>query len=222
MALRVDRGNPADAFTAGLFHDIGIVLSSTEPSPGSLRYEGGILRRDIAAAPRHEEISAWMAEQWGMADRIVEAIRCHHEPADARIDPVLTATVHVADVLSQRIDIGRYAHDRLTGYDPHALEILGLTEDSLTLESLGEEIARIRSGVEHAPDFEQLVQELKNSLVEALGTLPGVERLLLALHYQEGLPLEDVAQLLGMTGEAIKTLHQETMTKLLRTIQEYV
>ena len=138
----------------GLFHDMGIVLVMPEAPTGSLRFDSGVLKRDDGPSHRHEEISAWMAEQWGMTDRIVEAIRYHHTPSHARVDPVLTATVHVADVLSQRIDIGRYAHDRLTGYDRGALEVLGLTEEQLTPESLGEEIAKIRAGVEHAPDFE--------------------------------------------------------------------
>jgi putative nucleotidyltransferase with HDIG domain len=222
MALRIGRCNASDAFTAGLFHDIGMVLSATEQPSSALRFEAGILQRDSGASSHHEEISAWMAEQWGMADRIVEAIRYHHTPAHAHIDPILTATVHVADVLSQRIDFGHYAHDRLTGYDPSALDILDLTEDNLTTERLGEEIARIRAGVEGAPDFEQLVRGLKGVLVDSLGTLPGTDRLLLALHYQEGLPLNDVAQLLGMTEDDVRALHHSTMSRLLKTIQEYV
>jgi RNA polymerase sigma factor (sigma-70 family) len=222
MALRIGRCDADDAFAAGLFHDLGIVLSSGERAPGALRLETGILRRDSAVTTRHEEISAWMAEQWGMRDRVVEAIRYHHTPAHAVIDPVLAATVHVADVLSQRIIVGQYAHDRLAGYDPSALEVLGLTEDGLTNERLVEEVAHIRAGVEHAPDFEVLVRGLKSVLVDALSMLPGTERLLLALHYQEGLPLNDVAQLLGMPEPDVRVLHHTTMSKLLKTIQEYV
>jgi len=117
-----------DAFVAGLFHDLGMIVPRGRDEGILPGVERGV------ETGTHEGIGAWLAEHWGLSARIQEAIRLHHNPAAAVVDPLLTATVHTADVLCRRLEVGRYAADPDSGFDPAALDVLGLKESNLTVE----------------------------------------------------------------------------------------
>lgn len=95
------------AFTAGLLHDIGLLLMATqapqefdeilrrwdEPGTNSMR------EREIVGLT-HGQIGAHLLELWGLPPRIVEAVRLHHEPFELEYDGLCAVTwVHVADAL---------------------------------------------------------------------------------------------------------------------------
>jgi len=161
-------------------------------------------------------------ERWGLGERIVEAVRCHHHPAVAVIDPALAATVHVADVLCHRMAIGRYGADEISSIEPHALAVLGLTEEDLVLERLHEDTARLKHDLDEAPTFDRLVSGLRASLVDAVGKLPYQERLALALCYQEGLTMGEVARLMGVTEPEARLVHDTALGRLATTIHDCV
>ncbi len=207
-----------DAFVAGLFHDIGMI-SPAEQREGHIRWN--LAPEDPQTVVEHHgEIGSWLAEQWGLGDRIVEAVRYHHHPANAVYDPYLVATVHIADILCRRMDVGRYEADAEQAYDQTALTLLGLTEDDLTPPRLQDDTIRIQEGMAEAPAFDRLVAALKQSLVEAIGALPYKERLTLALCYQEGLAIGEVAHLMGTTEEDVYRLHDVALSTLAATIHD--
>lgn len=57
-------------------------------------------------------------------------------------------------------------------------------------------------------------QELRRILAEAIGRLPEKEQLVLALHYDEGLSLREVASILGVTPARVSQLHSKAILRL--------
>ena len=220
LARKHGRVRPDDAFVAGLFHDLGMIIPS-EHTGGSLRLtliEGN----GLVPVAHHEEVGALLVERWGLGERIVDAVRYHHHPANAVHDPVLAATVHVADILCQRMDIGRYSGDGDVRMDPVALKLLGETEEETVLERLHDEAAALQHDLDKAPSFDRLVSSLRNALVDAVGTLPYQERLALALCYQEGLSMGEVANLMGVTEPEARQIHDTALATLATIIHDCV
>lgn len=220
LARKHGRVHPDDAFVAGLFHDLGMIIPS-EQVGAPIRWtpaDSGA----VQVAAEHMEVGAMLVERWGLGERIVEAVRCHHHPGNAVLDPALAATVHVADILCQRMDIGRCSADSTQDIDPAALVLLGVTEDDIVLERLHDEAASLKQDLDEAPSFDRLVSSLRNSLVDAVGTLPYQERLALALCYQEGLTLGEVANLMGVTELEARQIHDAALATLATIIHDCV
>jgi HD-like signal output (HDOD) protein len=220
LARKHGLAQPTDAFIAGLFHDLGLILPAGS-ADGSLR---SVLQnpQQPASPENHEQTGAMQVERWGLGKSIVEAVRCHHNPAAAVTDPALAATIHVADVLCHRIEIGRYGADEVSSIAPDALALLGLGEDDLVVERLTEETALLKRDLEVAPSFDRLVSALRSSLVEAVGKLPYQERLALALCYQEGLTMGEVAKLMGVTEPEARQVHDAALGRLASIIHDCV
>lgn len=220
LALKHGRVHPTDAFVAGLFHDLGLIIPDGA-ADGALR---AALRNpaDVQSAEHHDIAGALLVERWGLGVRVVEAVRYHHHPLEATADPALAATVHVADVLCHRMEIGRYESDQVGALDHQALALLGLTEEDLVLDRLRDETAQLRHDLDQAPTFDRLVSALRSSLVDAMGTLPYQERLALALCYQEGLTMGEVARLMGVAEHEARQIHDTALGRLATTIHDCV
>jgi putative nucleotidyltransferase with HDIG domain len=101
------------AFMAGLLHDIGLLILSTNfPEQYSevlanLRHD----RLSVCDAERavfkasHEDVGAYLLGLWGVSDAIVEAVAFHHHPGERFQDGFsLLAAVHVANALEEASD----------------------------------------------------------------------------------------------------------------------
>ena len=131
--------NKAEAFTAGLLHDIGkLVLASTEREAYArlierAKKEGvllGALERGSFVID-HAELGGELMRRWDLPPHIVAAVRYHHEIAAAPPFEQLTAAVQVGDMLSHQLlseDLG--SSDVLTP-STVALDILQLSLDDL-------------------------------------------------------------------------------------------
>lgn len=103
-------GKAADeCFTAGLVHDIGIVLLATNfPSDYRVALEAARARGatlEQAEADRfgatHAAAGAYLLDLWGLPQPIVEAVAFHHDPSQAPAAGFSPLTaVHVADALA--------------------------------------------------------------------------------------------------------------------------
>ncbi len=105
---------PSDsALIAGLLHDIGqLWLYRFEPEAFSEVWRQVRARTvTIIDAERaqfgvdHTEVGFWLAESWGLPPAVCAAIRRHHSP-DKALDEPLVAVVHIAEVLSNALDLG--------------------------------------------------------------------------------------------------------------------
>jgi len=131
---------PDQAFTAGLLHDVGILMLASQHPDG---FEEMLLRSQQSEAPSpvieeelfgatHGEIGAYLLDLWALPPRISEAVAFHHHPCTSPYNGLCAVTaVHAADAL-----ISRAGEDesKLHGYpitavlDETYLERLGLAD----------------------------------------------------------------------------------------------
>lgn len=107
LCRRVRVSQHDTAFTAGLLRDVGKVLiqpkiKDTESTLIEFMTEGGLglleaERRTLGYT--HSEIGAALADHWNFPDALVHAILYHHRPSEASSISLVTAVVHVADVM---------------------------------------------------------------------------------------------------------------------------
>jgi putative nucleotidyltransferase with HDIG domain len=114
MARRLKYRFVGEAFVAGLLHDIGKVILNqyvhkefmeilTLASLGKVTFDEA--EEDIIGTG-HAQVGSWLAEKWNLPKIIVESIAFHHEPWEAKTEPLLVAIVTVANYLCHLCKIG--------------------------------------------------------------------------------------------------------------------
>jgi putative nucleotidyltransferase with HDIG domain len=134
-----------EAFTAGLLHDIGILVIAQYfgrefkqivqiGKTGEFSFEE--IERRFLDNSTHYEIGSWLADKWNFPDQLVEAIAFHHQPHLATKNPQLASLVYLAEYICSKLGIENieYAdHDK--SFDENlgaTLEILKLDENFLS------------------------------------------------------------------------------------------
>jgi HD-like signal output (HDOD) protein len=133
-----------EAFTAGLLHDVGLLVIAQYfkkefqtivqiGKRGEFPFEQ--IERRFLENSTHFEIGAWLAEKWNFPDQLIEAISFHHQPHLAPKNPQLPALVFLAELICHKLGIENieYAdHDRtFTENLKDVLNILKLDESFL-------------------------------------------------------------------------------------------
>lgn len=144
------------ALIAGLLHDVGqLWLYSFNPVAyrtcwqQALSQAIGIDHMERAHfGIDHTTIGAWLAEYWALPTGIVAAIGGHHAP-DTALDIPLVPLVHVAEVLSNALDLGGRDENRVTHLSSAACQQLGLVWDAGIHPLFG----RIEARSRHANTF---------------------------------------------------------------------
>jgi putative nucleotidyltransferase with HDIG domain len=141
------RACAAEAWIAGLFHDIGrLTLASQQPD--AYREVFRRVRDDrltVLAAERHvfgaahAEVGAYLLALWGLPTPIVEAVAWHHAPSESPVAAfgALTA-VHAAEAI--------LAPDEGTPVDAAYLERLGLAEQLPRWAEIQTRTTQLRDG----------------------------------------------------------------------------
>lgn len=103
-----------DAFTAGLLHDVGLLLLATN-KPDEYRRVLAIQKeknlRDWQAEQEvfgttHAEVGAHLLSLWGVGEAIVEAVAFHHRPSNCGATEFTPLTaVHVANALQEQSQV---------------------------------------------------------------------------------------------------------------------
>lgn len=103
-----------EAFTAGLLHDIGVMIFLCWMKEDftrmlKLQEENGI---SVLEAERkvfsltHTEVGMHLGEHWHFPKSLVDSIRWHHEPNRSKEYSDLVSTIHLADILINGLDLG--------------------------------------------------------------------------------------------------------------------
>ncbi len=138
LAHHVNLRTPGDvALVAGLLHDIGqLWLARFRPGDYRETWDDALSHaHGIVQAERehfgidHAEIGAWLAEHWGLPTQIIAAIRHHHDAGNEEPE-LLVPLLHVAEVLSNALDLGGRKENRVTAISSTACARLGLTWDA--------------------------------------------------------------------------------------------
>lgn len=106
----VDKG-----YISGLMHDLGkIAMAHVFPEHFSGVYNGSffkepsdlIRQEEAIIGANHSEIGAIYAETQNLESCFIDAMRFHHEPANAQKDPYLASAVQIADGITHQLGIG--------------------------------------------------------------------------------------------------------------------
>ncbi len=121
------------ALIAGLLHDVGqLWLQRFEPSAFNHAMSEAV-RQGVETVVTEREalgidhctIGGWLAQSWGLSEPITSAIVHHHTPEGVAAQP-LAAVVHVAEVLSNALDLTHSANSRVTRISAASCATLGL------------------------------------------------------------------------------------------------
>ena len=139
IAKRKGLKEPDELSIDGLLHDIGkilLVLQYPEEYENAMN-ESERSGLSIYVSEKnnfnttHASVGAWMAQKWRFPANLIEIIEYHHKPHFAKIAPMDTAIVHLADVLVRARGFG-FAGDRyLMPVNPKAWELLSLSEPDI-------------------------------------------------------------------------------------------
>ena len=144
---------PQVAMLAGLLHDVGqLWLHRFVPDAFALvrtiALQNG-MGIDVAERKSfgvdHTTIGAWLTKSWGLPDAITLAIKSHHAPDSALHEP-LVPVLHVAEVLSNVLDLNDDDTNRVHYVSANACQALGLNWEEPSSHSL---LARIEAISRH-------------------------------------------------------------------------
>jgi len=141
-------GLPAEhAYLSGLLHDCGVAIALSAKGDARRSRGKGNPIDDVedSIVAFHAEIGARACEDWLLPASIVDAVRHHHTPADAKDSSKLAAVVAVVDVLLRHVGVGGEAKP-LTRESEPVFRSLGLAPEQIrALAVFSERIALTES-----------------------------------------------------------------------------
>ena len=152
--LLAEMKNTSDAdsyYLAGLLHDIGsLIIYSQLPKKavetiaysrdtGDYLYhaEGKIIGFDHAA------MGGALFKDWQLPPKVVEGVKYHHTPQQAKQFPEFCASIHIAEVAACNTRFGRYEEPQKRTFAPGILEKVNVSE---------KEVENIQSQLEGSVD----------------------------------------------------------------------
>lgn len=150
------------ALLAGLLHDVGqLWLHRFVPDEFALvrtiALQNGM---GIDAAERnslgvdHTTIGAWLTKSWGLPEAITLAIKHHHAPDSALHEP-LVPILHMAEVISNALNLNDGDMNRINYVSAHACEALKLNWEDPSSHGL---LARIEAISHHMMAYYQPIK----------------------------------------------------------------
>ncbi|MEJ2154837.1 MAG: HDOD domain-containing protein [Desulfobacteraceae bacterium] len=137
LARSAQQKNPAEAYTAGLLHDIGkVALDQYVASAYPLFYRDLMeKKKEVLSIEQqllgmdHTQVGSLLARQWSLPQALEQVIRHHHHPESAKTHNRLSAIVYLADLLMSRFHSGLEVERMETDYITRSLDTLGLNRD---------------------------------------------------------------------------------------------
>lgn len=131
--------DPAIAYTAGLIHDIGKIVIThalTAEAQTTLRQLTEFGSKSLLEAEKevvgcdHAEVGACLLKQWGLPEVLIESVANHHRPVTTP-KPLLSAIVHVADIIALEAGIAPGVASFAMRVDENAVTTLGLEQEHI-------------------------------------------------------------------------------------------
>jgi HD-like signal output (HDOD) protein len=122
-----------EVFTAGLLHDLGlVVLQRYMPKEFTKvieMVEGEQISHFAAELEvlgfTHQDIAEFLLEKWNFPPYIIESVLFHHQPSLAENGKVLASLIHLADYMTQQMNVGAFNWDDNYVFDENVIDILG-------------------------------------------------------------------------------------------------
>ncbi len=129
--------NSGEAFLAGLLHDLGVPVLHKffhaefikiwklieETGCDFHSAELNVLGMD------HQEIGAYLLTKWNLPTIIAEAVLNHHNPGNATEAKQIAALVHLADYMTQKLQIGNFICDEALSLDKSIINTLNIGDE---------------------------------------------------------------------------------------------
>jgi putative nucleotidyltransferase with HDIG domain len=139
IASRRREANVERYFVAGLLHDIGrpimymqipaearqAVLHARETGEPLFQVEHALLGFD------HAHVGQALLDLWKLPVSLRESVANHHYPDRSQRFPAETATVHVADLIANSLNLGSSGEPGVPPLDARAWDLLGLPATSI-------------------------------------------------------------------------------------------
>lgn len=145
--------DPHIIFTAALVKDIGKVVlnryvADSYEKINFLVSKHGFSFREAEKAVigiDHAELGGMVAEKWNFSKKMVEIIRCHHSPGEAKGSLMETSIVHMADTLCMMMGIGVGSDGLNYRFDNQAAGRLDLSERDFqqVMAGFGEKLQKV-------------------------------------------------------------------------------
>ena len=124
------------SFEAGLLHDIGKVVLDLLYPEGFRDAAHTAHERKMAIAVvekemfgiDHAEAGGLLGEHWNLPETVVEAIRFHHEPDNAIIEPKLTHLTAIANYLTYQAELGESSNGCIPEFPAESAEFINISE----------------------------------------------------------------------------------------------
>jgi putative nucleotidyltransferase with HDIG domain len=155
--VRQCEANVERFFTAGIIHDIGrLVIYKKMPDTARKM----ILRCRDSKEPLysvekemlgfdHSDLGHMLAQSWNLPPSLKEVLAYHHFPLEARLYPVETCVIHIADHITHGMQFGNSGEQYITPLDEKVWKLSGISAS--VLSSISDQL---RS------DYEGVVQSL--------------------------------------------------------------
>lgn len=122
-----------EVFTAGLLHDLGIVVLQRYMHQEFKKIiklvDGEEIRHynaeELVLGFTHQDVGEFLLEKWNFPPYISEAVLFHHTPSFAERGRVLASLIHLADYMTQRLCVGAFEWDNNFVLDESIIDILG-------------------------------------------------------------------------------------------------
>ncbi len=144
-------------FIAGMLHDIGkLILYYKEPQLSeqvliqAAEANGMLYQAEKAIIGfTHAAVGGALMEAWGLPDTLKEIITYHHTPLNAKLYPLETAILHIADAIVNSLEPGapvdEHLLENMIAFEPETLNVIGLDLTILPalMEKAGEQAAAV-------------------------------------------------------------------------------
>ncbi|PIE71050.1 MAG: hypothetical protein CSA22_04810 [Deltaproteobacteria bacterium] len=131
--------SPATAYTAGLIHNIGMVVLDQYMANAFPLFYRGLQKKDsnILSVEKeilgvhHCEVGAMLCSLWGFPDNLTRVIACHHTPDAAPSHTDLISIVSISDFLMTQFHTVQELSPLSLGDLEHQLSYIGFSLDRL-------------------------------------------------------------------------------------------
>lgn len=133
IADEVGYPKPGEVFTAGLLHDLGIAVIQRYLSEEFNAICEAVRNQQITFLSAeeqvlgitHQEVGLFLANRWNLPESLGDSIAHHHHPSKSEKNKLLPSIIHLADYMTQKLNIGSFQWDGGFELDENILDILG-------------------------------------------------------------------------------------------------